>query len=159
MHRKFIATVMAAAIAVTTIGAAPAKAGAKELARFIVGVAALGVIAAAINDADRKENRVARQDHAPVVVPPRHERPARLEPRPLPDRARVTVLPAQCVRQVSDRRGTRNVFMAGCLERNDVRMSRLPERCEMSVIGQRGHERTAYDARCLSNNGYRVSRR
>ena len=59
MHRKFIATVMAAAIAVTTIGAAPAKAGDKELARFIVGVAALGVIAAAINDADRKENRVA----------------------------------------------------------------------------------------------------
>ena len=49
--------------------------------------------------------------------------------------------------------------MAGCLERNDVRLSRLPQRCEMSVIGQKGGHRSAYDAGCLANNGYRIARR
>ncbi|HAV08941.1 MAG TPA: hypothetical protein DCX13_08695 [Rhodobacteraceae bacterium] len=165
MHRTFIASVLAAALAITGLSSAPAQAGDKDLARFIMGVAAIGVIAAAVNDANRQERRhddreVSRHAPAPVVIAPErnHHKP-HLQPRPLPERARAAVLPGQCLRQVADRRGTRNVFVAGCLERNDVRISRLPQRCELSVVGQRGYERSAFDAGCLANHGYRTARR
>jgi len=170
MHRKFIALILAAAVAVTSLSATAAEAGDKDLKRFILGVAALGIAAAAIEnqrrgDDGRHGGHVSRQDvyHPPVVHAPQRGHGGYnggyVAPRPLPDRARAAVLPSECLLQVSDRRGTRNVYGARCLERSDIRVSRLPEHCALTVIGQQGRARTVYDAGCLSNSGYRTARR
>ena len=58
-YKSFIASIMAAAIALTTFSAAPARAG-DDAAKIIAGVAALAIIGAAIadskNDDDSPEN-------------------------------------------------------------------------------------------------------
>lgn len=169
MHRKFIAIILAAAVAVTGLGAVPAAAGEKELKRILLGVAALGIIAAAIENDKRRDNSRAngpvtrQQTYYPPVVhaPPRGHGPYKgyVAPRPLPDRARADFLPGDCLRSVSDRRGTRNVYVAGCLEHNHVQVSRLPDACQLSVIGQDRGRRDAFDARCLADYGYRSGRR
>jgi hypothetical protein len=169
MHRKFIALILAAAVAVTSLSAAPAYAADKDLKRFILGVAALGIAAAAIEnnrrgDDGRRNGHVSRQDiyHPPVVHAPQRghgSHGGHVAPRPLPDRARAAVLPSKCLLQVSDRRGIRNVYGARCLERSNVSVARLPDYCALTVIGQQGRARTVYDAGCLTDNGYRTARR
>lgn len=161
MHRTFITTVLAAAIAITGLGVAPAQAGDKDLARFLVGVATIGIIAAAIEDGKRHDNgHVTRQDHyTPPVVHAPQRPPVHVAPRPLPDRARIAALPTRCLQTVTDRRGARQVYAAGCLQRNDIRVNALPDRCALAVIGPKGGQRNAFDAQCLANYGYRTARR
>ena len=64
MHRKFIAVVLAASVAITGFSAAPARAD-EDVAKFIAGVVALGLIGAAINDAkdDKRKKRTKSFKH------------------------------------------------------------------------------------------------
>lgn len=166
-HRRFIALVLAAAVAVTGLGAAPAQANDRDLARFLAGLAAVGIVAAAINDKQRRDDRarghVTRQQpyYPPVVhAPPRHQGyQNHVAPRPLPQKARAAILPSQCLLTVSDRRGARNVYGANCLQNSNISTARLPDRCALTVVGQQGRGRTAYDAGCLADYGYRTARR
>lgn len=72
MSRKFIAFVLASAIAVTGFTAAPARAGEKEIATIIAGVAALAIIAKTMDNRDKHKARPQHVDRR-VVEPPHHD--------------------------------------------------------------------------------------
>ncbi|SDJ02239.1 hypothetical protein [Lutimaribacter saemankumensis] len=158
MSRRFIATILAGAIAVTGFTSAPARADGSDLAKAIAGIAALAIIAKAIDD-DRKEKP---RNHAPAKVHPGkpkhktygyHDR----APRPLPQRVARKQLPGNCMVRVETRRGVQNAFSQRCLQNNYRHANRLPQSCQMPSRG-RGPHRTFYDARCLRSYGYSLAR-
>ncbi|RBI76993.1 hypothetical protein DQW77_03110 [Roseovarius sp. TE539] len=53
MPRNFIAIILAAAVAVTSLSAAPARAGSDDFARALAGVAAVAIIGSAIANNNR----------------------------------------------------------------------------------------------------------
>lgn len=66
MSRKFIATIVAGAIAITGFTAAQAEAGNRDLARFLAGATALVIIGKAISDNnDRHKQKVVTRSHRP----------------------------------------------------------------------------------------------
>jgi hypothetical protein len=54
LHRSFIATILAASLAITSFSAAPARAD-NDAAKIIAGVAALAIIGAAVADARQND--------------------------------------------------------------------------------------------------------
>ncbi|SDO07261.1 hypothetical protein SAMN05216196_103263 [Lutimaribacter pacificus] len=156
MSRKFIATILAGALAVTGLTAAPARADGNDVAKALAGIAAVAIIAKALDD-DRKDK--ARR-HAPArahsVRPDRHR--GHVAPRPLPHRVARKQLPGHCMVRVQTRHGVQNAFGQNCLQRSSRHATRLPRACAMPTRG-RGHNRTFYDAGCLRSYGYSMSRR
>ncbi len=144
----FTATILATVIALTTATAAPAIASPDrdDVARILLGLAAAGIIAKALEnerDREREEARRARE---------------REEARREQDRRHRRALPARCEFEVHTSRGWRNVFGKRCLRNEGVRVNRLPERCEFRARTHRG-DRNVFGARCLAREGYRVEAR
>ncbi|MFC3119067.1 hypothetical protein [Jhaorihella thermophila] len=154
MHRKFIAFIVSAAIAVTGISAGtPARAD-SDTARLFAGLTALAIIGLAINDHNkRKRVRIAVSRNAP----PRATVQPRWKPRPLPPRFHRYTLPRQCLRQVGPRGDTRLRLGRRCLERNYDHTRSLPSKCYRQDWTRRGL-RQGYGVNCLLNEGYRLSR-
>lgn len=88
-----------------------------------------------------------RRSAGTAHIPPRHDGNwARV------DRA----LPGQCLFRLENRRGVlRDVVGPRCLERNEVRLSRLPGSCLTEVRTSRGW-REAYALGCLEKNGWSI---
>lgn len=168
MYRKFIATITAASIALTAIGAAPAFAGNRETTQAIATILGLAVVGKLIHDRnDRKKDRHqnstpayhppkphVQQHHTPNYTPPAYHEP---KPRPLPQRANRKLLPKQCFRSFETYRGKVRMFPSRCLNRNYDYAYRLPRQCEYTFNTPRG-ERRGYEARCLRDRGYRLAR-
>ncbi len=154
MHRKFIALIVSAAIAVTGISAAtPARAD-SDAARVFAGLTALAIIGLAINDHEKRKrhrSEVSRNAPPPATVPPRWK------PRPLPHEFQRYTLPRQCLRQVGPRGDTRLRLGRRCLERNYEHARALPSKCYREDWTRRGL-RQGYGVNCLLNRGYRLSR-
>ena len=175
MARKFIASVLTAAIVITGFNAAPARADGRELAQAIAGIAAVAIIANALNEKRKKDqpqlgsrNTGYDHDRQHGYIQPQHGyvQPQQewhggrhLAPRPLPDRVARKSLPAACLMTVEDRRG-RAVDVLGqrCLENNFRGARKLPQSCVVDIQSHRGW-RSGYDARCLSRAGYSIARR
>ena len=162
MHRKFIAAVVAAAMLITGLSAAPARADSDDLARALAAIAGLAIVGTVIknrNDRrDEKRNEVSRgYTHDPA---PRHSlRPKHtVKPRPLPQRVSRNLLPGDCLRSYNTRDGRIRMFNARCLDRNFVHADRLPDRCFREVRTRDGRRR-GYEARCLRDRGYELARR
>ena len=173
MHRKFIALIIAASLAVTGLSAAPARADAEDAAKVIAGVAALAILGAAIADAKDDKDRVTRnRDHL------RHENRHRghgkkwdhrqgrdrwdkthrnnNHARALPKRVKRKLLPRACRTDVRLRGGQSiRGFGRGCLKRNYGYANSLPHACKTTVRGRHGKLRTVYRGRCLYRHGYR----
>ena len=145
MHRKFIALILATAIAVTGLSAVPARAD-PDTTRLLAGLAVLAIVAAAIQR-DRKKNVVSRNPTDPIY-------PA----RPTPPRITRFDLPDQCLRRKTVNGRQRNLFGNRCLENNYAFNGTLPAACRLSYWDGR-HNRTGYKARCLRERGYRFARR
>ncbi len=147
MSPRFIGLIAAASIAITAVGAAPARADEDDVARALAAILGVAVIAKVIKD--RKDDReVTRRE------------PRVLEPRPLPrrvDRTNRKLLPPRCFRAFDSRRGVYRGFGVRCLQRHFRHANRLPESCLIRVRGNRG-PRLAYEARCMRNHGYRLAR-
>ena len=139
MHRKFIALVLSAALAVTSLNAQPAHAGSDDTAKWIAGLAALAIVGVALNE--RKKDRRKKRHASPV----RHHNPY--------------LLPARC-------RVTRNLqgntirgFGKGCLKRNNVNVQSLPRECAVRFRDRARDRRvTLFTGRCLRQHGYQVAR-
>lgn len=168
MARKFIASVLTAAVVIAGFNAAPARADGRELAQAIAGIAAVAIIANALDKSRKKdEPQVSSRDTGQIAgrqhgyVQPQHgwQGGHHLTPRPLPDRVARKALPAVCLQTVEDRRG-RAVDVLGqrCLQNNFRGARHLPQSCMVDIQSHRGW-RNAYDARCLSRAGYAVARR
>ena len=156
MHRKFIATVAAAALAITGFSAVPARADANDAAKIIAGIAALALIAKAIDDSnDRKAARQQHYTHRPV---PQHHHQPGLKPRPLPHQVARPGLPDHCLFMAQTVHGPARVFGARCLQRNYVQANTLPQACAQQIWTDRG-QRWGYNAACLRHQGYRIASR
>lgn len=140
MAKKFIATVLAASIAFTSVSVAPARAAdSGEIGRLILGAGALIIIGSAIANSNnnttvtRHQPRVIHRPH----VTPRHRK----------------VAPAACVRNSKWERGPRRILTRGCVNKNMRHADRLPNVCKTRIKGKNG-ARTVFGAKCLRNHGW-----
>lgn len=142
MKKTLLAGVAAASLALSGFAATPAAADSGTQARdLIIGLGALAIIGAAIND--------SRSHAAPAPILPRTA--------PRPGRVR-RALPAQCLDRVRTRHGPVRLFDPSCLRANYAGARHLPRRCMEVVRGRFGRER-GYDPQCLRAAGYTVGPR
>lgn len=148
MKNVAISAVLAFAIGLLPLGTRPAHAlSDKELLALLAGAAAIAVISKELKDKRNEASRV------PVTSQyGRHGQNYRYGK----DRKKSRTLPAECIRMI-DRPGRkdRQVLGARCLERNDVRIGRLPQECLISVRTDRGF-RDAYGSRCVQRAGWTI---
>lgn len=181
---RFISTLAATAVALTTFTAMPVYAGDERAARAIATILGLAIVGKIIHDerkSDKKKKRARREYRdAYNPEPPRHtkrnvhrhgalshsHRDGRFshdhgysqpEPRPLPRRVDRKQLPQNCFRSFETRNGPAHMFARRCLERNYKFAHRLPQDCARRVRTREG-TRAGFDARCLRRNGYSLAR-
>ncbi|MEP2891704.1 hypothetical protein [Tateyamaria sp.] len=163
IQRPFIATIAAAAIAITGFSAAPARASDNDAAKALAIVLGLAVAGAVIHK--RNDDKKARREsytHKPV--PQTHKRtvsPQRkhVQPRPLPSKVNRKLLPKGCLSNLRTDRGRHiQAFGQNCLSRNYKFSSSLPQHCGQRVRTRHGAG-YAYEAQCLSRQGYQLARR
>ncbi len=149
MHRKFIATIAAAAIGITSLGATPAAADNDDAARALAALLGIAIIGAVINDS-RKDDHVTRDR----IYRPHHP----IKPRPLPPRVgNRKLLPAQCLRTFRTDHGKINGFGSKCLGKSYRHVNALPRSCAVRFRDQHGYGR-GWSAQCLRRNGYQLAR-
>lgn len=154
MFRKITTTIAAAAVALTSLSVAPARADSDDAARALAALLGLVVIGKIIHDSNDDDEVVTRRRPADPVLRP-HRRT--VEPRPLPRRVHRKLLPQECFRSFDTRDGRVRMFGRKCLEKRYDRVDRLPRRCARQIETYRG-TRVGYEARCLRRKGYRLSR-
>jgi len=150
MHRKFIALVVASAIAIT--GISVSKARAADAHDILGGLAAIAIIGAAVNhyNKEKHRDRVARQYNPVHPAPkPRHD------VRPLPPRVARYDLPQKCLRIYEQYSKKRPLLRPKCLERHYKFADSLPKQCEVGFWDGKKVKR-AYEPACLRQRGYRV---
>ncbi len=168
MSRRFIMTVLAAAVAFTGFTAAPARATDNDALLRTLGIGTtLLIVGAAIknardDDRDRKKekSRYEERDRRPVYNNGWQDRGRNDDRRRHDDRGRgfargPSPLPSSCL--IQTRRGE-NVFGARCLQQRYDQSRRLPDNCRITMRTRYGNE-AAYDARCLRRGGYDIARR
>ncbi len=145
IHRQFIATVLAAAVAMTGLTAAPARAD-NDAAKVIAGVAALAIIGAAVADANKSKR--------PKVIYPapraygHHKHHARHKGYKAHKRHRAHQRHNRYNRHVEPYRGHRQ---GGVIPRRATNRVALPNACLIANNGGRA----VYSARCLERRGLR----
>lgn len=162
MHKKFIATVIAAALTVTSIGAAPARADNADLLRALAAIAGVVVVGKVIQDRNERRNEytykpVTRQTYiAPVQ---RHNGPIyTVKPRPLPKRVNRNLLPSECLRSVRSQNGIYRFFGKNCLKQNYGHFGSLPRECKVKFTAHNSKKREGFGVRCLNRQGYKLAR-
>lgn len=153
MHRTFMALIVAAALVITGLTAAPARADNEDVAKIIAGAAALAILGAAISDR-RKDLALTRHRYHG------HDRFAYR--RHLPNTCHVRLRTAN---------GLLRGFGRRCLRHNYPGFRSLPRACAFRTYsGQRHHGhirgdhhghgqrgRVVYDGRCLYRHGYAMA--
>ncbi|WP_306114806.1 hypothetical protein [Roseovarius sp. MMSF_3305] len=165
MYRRFIATILATAVAITGLTAAPARADNDDLLKILGGVAAIAIIGAAIKEA-RDDDKVSRNypyyGHRPHKSHRKHRRHTyqgnRYDnhgARPLPKRVQRKLLPASC-RVNARRNGQRFVgYSNWCLDRKFHYTNALPRECAVTArILRNNKRRLVYRSGCLGRYGY-----
>ncbi len=147
MTKKIIASVLAATIAMTSVGATPAIAKPSEGVRILQGLAALYVISRVIEG--------NKDDRRPAMTPnPRQDHVTRNPPR---QRRHMLNVPSQCLKTFNTRRGETQAYGSRCVKNNAPRLS-LPQDCKRRISTDRGR-RIVYGRHCLRQHGYSVARR
>ena len=146
-----------------------------DVARALLGVAAVAIIAKAIDDRnDRKDAARSRSSHhagsgfnefvngsaSGVRVIDGRIRDGRIvSPASRAHRGfKQLPLPASCNVIVETRYGDRAAYSRSCLDRHYKFASKLPGACETLVRTPRGY-RAVYGARCLDRDGWKVALR
>ena len=162
MHRKFIAFIVSAAVAVTVFSA-PARAD-EDAARVIAGIAALAILGKIIHDSRDDDNVVTHNrypgytyytpGHRPTPVRPA---PAPVRPVPLPQKFTRYDLPSQCLQSHQVNRGVVRIFGQRCLRTSYRHANVLPQACKVQFNNRFGGH-TGYEPECLRQRGYRIAR-
>lgn len=149
MTKRFIAALLATSLAMTSLTAAPARADAGEIARFVFGAGALLMLGQALSNRDRDRDR----DRDRETVTRRNVEPDRRVHRH--PRVQRRVVPSECLRisRRHDGDGPRRFFPRRCLANNMANFNRLPDQCERRIWTRNGR-RTVFAARCLRRNGW-----
>lgn len=150
MHRKFIAMIVATAIAIT--GFSASKARAADPHDILGGLAAIAILGAAIHHYDKKRDRRRAQ----TVT--RHTNPGYVQPghvRPLPPAVARFDLPSKCLKPMRGYPSNQPLLKPRCLSKHYRHHETLPQSCRISFWnGERRKE--AFEPRCLRQHGYRV---
>ncbi len=163
MHRKFIALIIATAVAITGLSASKTRAA--DTGDIIGGLAAIAIIGAAVNhyqkekrDDDRRKKKAARK-HKEVSRRQidRHYAPnaKRHHARRLPNRVARYNLPQRCLRTYRAYSGTRPLLAPNCLNKHYKHANNLPQQCKVGFWNGKKVKR-AYEPACLRQKGYRV---
>ena len=156
MFKPIIAGIAAMSFAL----AGPARANGldrEDVGKLLIGLAAIAVIGAAVENNNRQNERV-------TPTHDRHDRDWSNLQRGdnnwsnLSRRSDRRLLPHDCIRHIDTRFGTQRMFGRRCLQRNYRHFSSLPERCVVRVYTNDGPRR-GYDPLCLREQGYRSDRR
>ncbi|MBR9842510.1 MAG: hypothetical protein GYB25_05075 [Rhodobacteraceae bacterium] len=155
--KKLFTTLIAGSIAIAGMTATPARADSEDVAKVIVGIAALSIIAKALDNDDRGYVHRTRPYPDQDYYDRKHDK--RYKPRPVhkykPQHVRKT-LPANCVRRHETHRG-RIVFLGRqCLKNNYRHFSNLPNACRVQSQTYKGM-RYGFQISCLRNHGYRMA--
>jgi hypothetical protein len=171
MYRRFIATIAAASIALSTVGA-PAYAGNRDTTRALAAILGLAVVGKIIHD-NNKDKKQAQQHqrrdsdtHRPAHKPPRYTQKQhqpqynqhKPQARPLPRNVDNKLLPGNCFNSYKTRQGRVQMFGSHCLNNSYHFANRLPRQC-LSVFSTPRGNRRGYEARCLRDRGYRLAHR
>lgn len=168
MYRRFIAIVLATAVAITGLTAAPARADNDDLLKILGGVAAIAIIGAAIKNS-RDKDKVSR--NAPYYGQRRHKDHHKHQrhthndhrydnhgARPLPNRVKRKLLPASC--RVTARRYGEwfPAYSNRCLEQKYRHTNALPGNCAVKARVQHNNKRRlVFGSRCLGRHGFAVA--
>ncbi|WP_375687771.1 hypothetical protein [Pseudooceanicola sp. LIPI14-2-Ac024] len=159
MARKFIATILAAALSVTAI-AAPAQArNNDDLVKFLAGATALVIIGKALHDKNTRDND--RDDHVTRYRPDwddrRDHRPGRGYDRDHGrDHGRANIMPASCRVNVRTPNGTVSGYGYDCVQQHPRIARNVPGQCVTATRAHRGPQ-FVYTDRCLARSGFRVN--
>jgi hypothetical protein len=167
--RSYIAnavTAGAVALAAVTAGPGPAAAEDKDMLRALAGIAAIAVIAGALQNQGRAQQPVARaQPWVPVSPAPAAPRYAAPEPRWEDSRAWSEDryqpvrggprLPSVCAVEVDGPRPA-TYYAESCLKREGAGYG-LPQYCAQT-IRSRDWQGRVYEGECLRDAGYRLGR-
>ncbi|MYM55511.1 hypothetical protein [Thalassovita mangrovi] len=160
MSRKFIATVLAASLAVTSISAAPARAGEDDLVKLLAGATALFIIGKAIND--KPARAAAPQSRNYDYTRPEYTRPydgdRRHEYQHRQRHAYNAPLPGYCRSSVWTDQGRQRFLDGRCLRQNYSQARDLPQQCRITVGKGADHKRRGYSIPCLKRNGFEIAR-
>ncbi len=153
MHRKFIALIIATAIAITGISASQARAA--DARNILGGLASLAIIGAAVHhyqDEKREEEKARRHKHKKKQA----KKKAQKHPvRPLPNRVARYDIPQRCLRTFNAYSSTRPLLGPNCLKKHYKHADSLPHQCKVGFWNGKKVKR-AYEPACLRQNGYRV---
>ncbi len=144
--RTLIGPVLIAALVITGVSAAQARAETSDLAKFLIGIAALAAIASAIdNDSSAQASTTQTQDQ--YYGSRRYHDQRRYR--------KSFALPARCLRIFRTPRGERRLFSARCIDRNTERLAKLPKDCRRTVLTRQGRT-WALSPRCLRRAGFYI---
>ncbi|MCR9113621.1 MAG: hypothetical protein NXH84_10120 [Rhodobacteraceae bacterium] len=154
-HRTFIAAILAAALAVTGMTAGPARADSDDIAKWIAGAVALGLIGAAIADNNRDNDRAVTRNSGRGFGNPDH---GYRKNRHAYQQDQRYLLPKNCRARASTRSGEVRGFERNCLLRNYAHFNSLPHECAVRARGE-GRQWVIYQRRCLKQYGFRNAER
>ena len=154
MTRTFIASILAATMAVTSLSAPPVHAGDNDdFARFLLGAGTLFIIGSALSNRNKHRPEVHRvhpyhdQDYRPRVRRDYDYRP----------RVRYNYVPGACFRHFETYHGVIRGFGARCLRNRMHNFHALPAVCRVRVRSLHGGHRNIFKSRCLRHRGWHIS--
>ncbi|MDF1855019.1 hypothetical protein [Pseudooceanicola sp.] len=160
MSRKFIATILAASLAVTTF-TAPAKAGNDDLVKFLAGATALVIIGTAIEQSNRGRTTTRYENR---YVPPKAHNSGHRDDRydnrhdsrnDRRGRDTARTMPSTCRTTINTRRGPVEAFGYSCVQKHPRVAANLPGRCVTNAHTRRGTQ-MVYSGQCLQGAGIRT---
>ncbi len=159
MHRKFIALIIATAVAITGISASQARAA--DTRDILGGLAAIALIGAAVNhynqEKKRDEEAERRKRHKQAEAKAKKAKKAKKKHavRPLPKRVARYDLPQRCLRTFNAYSNKRPLLGPNCLKKYYKHADSLPHQCKVGFWNGKKVKR-AYEPACLRQKGYRV---
>lgn len=159
-HRTFIAVILAAALAVTGMTGTQARAGNDDVAKWIAGAVAIGIIGAVIAEEkkrDRRRDQVVTRQQSHVYGGHGQKKAyghgGNQHKHAKQDRRRL--LPSSCEFRLRTQRGDYRGYGQRCLLQNYAHYNSLPHQCAYRPKGGQG--RVIYGQDCLHKHGYRTA--
>ncbi|MEP2642507.1 hypothetical protein [Roseobacter sp.] len=159
MHRKFIASIIAAALTVTVIGSAPARADSDAI-KALAAIAGVAFVGKVIHDrnARKSEDRNVTRHYQSAPITRANPRVIRSAPKTTRHRTSQRALPGGCVRSVQANTGRVRYVSSQCLRNSNAQVRQLPQHCAVRVQGA-GAQGRGYELSCLRQSGYQLARR
>lgn len=162
MHRKFIALIIATAVAITGISASNARAA--DTRDILGGLAAIAIVGAAIHHYSKQERKQeVTRNHRHSYKPHKHKKRAfkstkkkHHKLRPLPGRVARYDLPQRCLRTFGNYSNSHPLLGPSCLKKHYKHAGSLPSQCKVGFWNGKKVKR-AYEPNCLRQHGYRVA--